>query len=129
MYLAALNTEIVKYTLLVMAFPVWMPFFKALYTELNDALAEEGGLFGRTPTQREIEVLATDPNRSKSPLVNREFDPSDPTRRGAHATPGAAPQRNAPPQKSRASSAGAESLGFSKPRGARGFSRKDRGGA
>jgi len=123
MFLAALNTEVFKYVVLAGTFPLWLPFLKALYTELDDALAAEGGLLGRTPTARELQVIARDPNRSKSPLVSQDFDPEDKSGRGrrsekagapAAKSAGSAPARGAPP-----------TAGFAKPRGARGFARKD----
>jgi hypothetical protein len=125
MVFAGLNTEVFKYVLVGITFPFWMPFFRALYAELNDALAEEGGLFGRTPTAREIQIIARDPNRSRSPLVSHEFDPDGHSPRGGRES---AP-KNAAPQRARGPAAKPPGIGFSKPRGVRGFARKDQRGS
>lgn len=132
MFLAALNTEIFKYVILVCAIPLWLPFFKALLAELNDSLAEEGGLFGRTPSKKELDFILRDPNRAASPLVSHEFDPSRAAREGkpqrrananVNAAAGASRTR-APAQGARG--AAPAKTGFAKPRGGRGFSRQDR---
>jgi len=59
---SGLNTEPVKYAILVLATPLWWPFAKSLWKSLNDALREEGGLLGRTPTEEQLrEMQANDP--------------------------------------------------------------------
>lgn len=50
----ALNSEPVKYGLVILLAPYWIPFFKALWHSLNDSLREEGGLFGRAPTPEQM---------------------------------------------------------------------------
>jgi hypothetical protein len=50
----ALNTEAVKYTILIVSLPLWWPFFRELWREFNDILAEEGGLLGRKPSESEL---------------------------------------------------------------------------
>lgn len=37
--------------------PAWLPVIKELYKEVNESLADEGGLFGRTPTQDEAQKI------------------------------------------------------------------------
>ncbi|HTF90926.1 MAG TPA: hypothetical protein VK843_21080 [Planctomycetota bacterium] len=125
MFLAALNTLFIKYAIIACTFPLWLPFLKALYVELNDALAAEGGLFGRTPTQRELRLITRDPTRSKSPLVSEEFDPDRPGQRRAQPTSTASGQRQATPKQARGPAPTAANFGFSKPRGKRGFARKE----
>ena len=128
MFLATLNTEIIKYVVIVGSFPLWLPFARALYIELNDALAAEGGLFGRTPSAREVAIIVADPNRSKSPLVNEEFDPHAHGQRGGRAAGTGTAQKNATAPKSRDGAGTTGKIGFAKPRGAHGFARKDQRG-
>ncbi|HUR26952.1 MAG TPA: hypothetical protein VM509_02090 [Planctomycetota bacterium] len=122
MLLAALNTEVMKYVLIVGTFPVWMPFLKALYTELDDALASEGGLLGRTPTPRELKAIEADPHRSKSPLVSRDRPEDASAPRGGRTVRTSAPERSVTATRARGTTG---TIGFSKPRGPRGFARKD----
>jgi len=53
----ALNTEYFKYVILVLLAPFWIPFFRSLWRTLNDSLREEGGLFGRPPTDEQLKAL------------------------------------------------------------------------
>jgi hypothetical protein len=53
----ALNSEPVKYGILALTAPMWIPFFKALWHTLNDGLREEGGLLGRPPTAEQLVEL------------------------------------------------------------------------
>jgi hypothetical protein len=41
------NSDAFKYFLLLLAAPIWWPFLKALYREYDNALADEGGIWGR----------------------------------------------------------------------------------
>ncbi|MEO6711037.1 MAG: hypothetical protein ABIP42_15760 [Planctomycetota bacterium] len=125
MFLAALNTLFVKYAIIACTIPLWLPFLKALYVELNDALAAEGGLFGRTPTQRELRLISRDPTRSKSPLVSQEYDPDRPGQQRARPAAAGSGQRQATAKQARGAAPAAANLGFSKPRGKRGFARKE----
>ncbi len=65
-----LNTPWVKYTILILATPIWWPFVKALWRALNDALRDEGGVFGHTPTAAEMDALDREYGAHVSPLVN-----------------------------------------------------------
>ena len=71
-FLAALqlNTEAVKYTLLAVSSPLWWPFVRELWREFNDILAEEGGLFGRQPTEKEIAQIRRERADREAALVN-----------------------------------------------------------
>jgi len=53
----ALNSEPVKYVLLAITAPFWIPFFRALYDEFNNAILDEGGLFGDPPSAEQIEKI------------------------------------------------------------------------
>ena len=127
MFFAALNSEIFKYVIFVCAIPLWLPFLKALLAELNDALATEGGLFGRTPSSKEIAFIERDPNRAKSPLVSHETDPDDLSAGEQAQRRPAAGQARGPTSKTAPRGGKPAGFGFSKPRGGRGLSRKDRG--
>jgi hypothetical protein len=50
-------TDVLKYVLIIALAPIWLPFVKALWEELNDALRPDGGLFGPEPTQRRREEI------------------------------------------------------------------------
>ena len=52
-----LNSEPVKYGILFLSSPIWLPFVKALWRALNDALRDEGGILGNTPTAAELRAL------------------------------------------------------------------------
>ena len=127
MFLAALNSDVVKFTLLAVTVPLWWPFLKALYTELNNALREEGGLLGSKPSEQELRRIDQAEGRYESPLVSQERKESQPRQ----ASPGSGAGRTRSSSARGGSSgparqAGATAkLGFSKPRGVRGFSRKE----
>jgi hypothetical protein len=124
MFLAAYNTEIAKYTLLVLAAPFWWPFLKALYAELNNALREEGGLVGRAPSAEQLRKINRDAGEYQSPLISEEH-PVPGARRAAAPSRGVAggtkPRGEIPARRSEAPA----KAGFARPRTARGFSRKD----
>jgi 3-deoxy-7-phosphoheptulonate synthase len=65
-----LNSEPVKYAILLFTAPLWLPFLQALWRALNDALREEGGVMGVAPTENELEVLNRERAREISPLVS-----------------------------------------------------------
>ena len=48
------NTSLVKYLLLALAAPIWWPVLRALWVEVNRMLVEDGGVFGRPPTGKEV---------------------------------------------------------------------------
>jgi hypothetical protein len=65
----ALNTEFTKYTILIVSAPLWWPFLRELYKEFNDILAEEGGLLGRKPTEKELAQIRRRRAISEATLV------------------------------------------------------------
>jgi len=65
-----LNSEPVKYGLLVLTTPLWLPFVKALWRALNDSLRAEGGIMGGAPTRQELKSMNRDSAASVSPLVS-----------------------------------------------------------
>ncbi|MCC6408166.1 MAG: hypothetical protein IT453_13470 [Planctomycetes bacterium] len=74
-----LNSEPVKYTLVVLSAPFWWPFVKAMWEELNESLAEEGGLFGEEPDATELARMRGDYTR-ETPMVS---DPWEKPSRGS----------------------------------------------
>jgi hypothetical protein len=58
LYLALeLNSEPVKYAILALTAPLWIPFIKALWTTLDDSLRDEGGLMGEAPTREKLREM------------------------------------------------------------------------
>lgn len=53
----ATNREIIRWLLLIAMLPIGWPFVKTLWMDFNSALREEGGLFGRKPSAREVEEI------------------------------------------------------------------------
>ena len=65
-----MTTDILKYIVLILSAPLWMPFARALWEELNDALRPDGGLFGPEPTQRKREEILAEIAREEPRLVH-----------------------------------------------------------
>lgn len=65
-----LNSEPVKYGILALTFPFWMPFAKALWSELNSSLRDEGGVFGDVPTAAELRAIESQQGRFRSGMVS-----------------------------------------------------------
>ncbi len=63
-------TDILKYIVLIASAPLWLPFAKALWEELNDAFRPDGGLFGPEPTQRRREEILAEIAREEPRLVH-----------------------------------------------------------
>jgi hypothetical protein len=90
----SLNSEPVKYALIALTAPLWWPFVRALWRELNDSLRDEGGIFGQQLTRAELESVNKAKGRHESPLVSETWDeherggaaPSS-SRRGPRASP------------------------------------------
>ena len=75
MHLAiTLNSEPVKYAIILLTAPFWLPFVKALWRELNDSLREEGGLLGRTPTAQELAEMNREMGAHESALVSERWE-------------------------------------------------------
>jgi hypothetical protein len=92
-----LNSEPVKYAIVALAAPLWIPFAKALWHTLNDGLREEGGLLGRPPTEEQLAELERRFGPASSSLISVPKEgavrPRDPRagRRAAGAVAGRAP--------------------------------------
>ena len=52
-----INSEFTKYVLLALTFQWWFPFLKAIWDDFNDALRDEGGLFGMAPPRKRLEEM------------------------------------------------------------------------
>ena len=114
MFAANLNNEIFKYVLVAGTFPLWFPFFRALWQELNDCLRDEGGLFGKAPTPEELARM----NRELGPVnANMVSEPRESAlkaqanRRGPR---GSRPSPAAPPRASGPSRGGSAMTGPSR---------------
>ena len=65
------NTELIKYGLLIASAPLWLPFVKALWQELNDSLRDEGGLLGASPSAAKLRDIDREKGVFESPLVSQ----------------------------------------------------------
>ncbi len=52
-----LDTELLRWILFVAAAPVWWPFLRTVWRDIDEALAEEGGVFGREPGPRDLQRI------------------------------------------------------------------------
>jgi hypothetical protein len=61
------TVALLKYTVILMSSPIWLPFIKELWSEFSLAMREDGGLIGAKPTPRErqkiLDQLAREPLR------------------------------------------------------------------
>lgn len=100
-----INNEFFKYVVVALTSPWWLPFFKALIQDFNDALRDEGGLLGYAPTDSKLSelnrergtydsVLVSEPYPGAGGVQSRSASRSTPTR--ATSTRGAAPGPQAP---------------------------------
>ena len=64
------GTDFLKIGLILAAFPLWGPFAKALYEELQVALRPEGGLFGDNPSPRERRAIEAEIELEEMPQVH-----------------------------------------------------------
>lgn len=117
------NTDVVKVAVIAVASPVWIPFVRALWREMNDALREDGGLLGIAPTRQELRDINADRGEYVSPLVNVRMPPPGQQRRAGGAPAGKAPPAGAgsprPAQGARRGS------GFAAQRSMKGFAAHD----
>ncbi|MCA8980697.1 MAG: hypothetical protein H6831_07470 [Planctomycetes bacterium] len=95
-----LNKSLIKYGLLILTSPIWYPFLKAVWQELNTALRADGGLLGKLPSPRERAELERNPPLDEDPLVNVPIRrPGEKVARGRSAATsarGAEPRRAEP---------------------------------
>jgi len=67
------NEQILRWLLIFGAAPIWFPFLKALWDDFNSTLAEEGGLFGETPSLRERERIEKEKAKQPDVLVSEPW--------------------------------------------------------
>lgn len=84
--------ELLRILFVLATAPIWWPFAKAMWQELNDLLEEDGGLFGEEPPPRRKAELREARARRPSPLVHEWVAHFRPTAgpRGEGAAPNAA---------------------------------------
>jgi hypothetical protein len=85
----SINSEPIKYAVVLLASPIWLPFIKGLIKEFNDALRDEGGLFGQAPSKQQLRDMDKELGRFESPMVSELHDESTRAR-----NLGRAPKRN-----------------------------------
>ncbi|MDP6839829.1 MAG: hypothetical protein QF724_12910 [Planctomycetota bacterium] len=66
----SLNTELVKYFLILALAPLWVPVARALWAEFKDALKEDGGFSGPAPSRHKREQLAQERRQAPDPLMH-----------------------------------------------------------
>jgi hypothetical protein len=112
-----INKDILRWVLLLAAMPIWLPFLRILWRDFNRALEEEGGIFGRTPSARDVERIRLEKLREPESLVSERW-----ARRGEGTTPaarapgGGATRQGSPVGGFRSSGAGTSSAGSRSPR-------------
>lgn len=65
---------IIKFAVIAALSPVWWPIVRTLYAEAQGALRREGGLFGRTPTVREMQRIEARKGEYVSGLLDDRND-------------------------------------------------------
>jgi hypothetical protein len=89
------NKELLRYLLLIGAAPVWVPFLRTLWKDFNEALREEGGLFGSLPSPREQEEIRREKAGKPDTLVSEPWVRSGEQRAPRMRSPSAAPRPTA----------------------------------
>ena len=64
----------VKLAIIGVLAPVWWPFLRAVWAEVEGSLRPEGGLFGRPPTRTELERLEARKGAYVMPLDGQRRD-------------------------------------------------------
>jgi len=75
-----LNKSLIKYGLLILTSPIWFPFLKAVWEEINIALRADGGLLGKLPGPRQRAELERRLSPEEDPLVNEPIQRPGETR-------------------------------------------------
>ncbi|MDP6539936.1 MAG: hypothetical protein QF903_04985 [Planctomycetota bacterium] len=90
-----LSRDLARYLLLALTAPLWVPFVKAVWEELNRALRDDGGVFGPLPGPAESERIE-ERERAKEPslVAERLTEPGAPSAappRSTAVAPGTVP--------------------------------------
>ena len=81
-----LDLELLRWILLIGAAPIWWPFLRTVWRDIDEALAEEGGIFGRTPSARELEEIRRRKAEQPDPLHSEPWArPDSPSATGGFA--------------------------------------------
>jgi len=92
--------EVLKYLVVFASVPIWLPFAKALFGELTDALRADGGLSGPSTNARQRAEIQARINRTEEPrLVDEPIAnarASLNTQQQGSSSSGPAPTRAAP---------------------------------
>jgi hypothetical protein len=67
------NTELLRWILLIGAAPIWWPFLRTLWRDFDETLAEEGGVFGRPPGPKELERIRARKRGQPDPLISEPW--------------------------------------------------------
>jgi hypothetical protein len=65
-----MNTDILKWIVLLGSAPFWLPFARALWEELNEAMRPDGGVFGKTPGPLERKQIEQEMEREPPRVVH-----------------------------------------------------------
>jgi hypothetical protein len=71
---SGLNSEPVKYAIVALTAPLWIPFVRSLYRTLDDALRDEGGLFGEAPSPEKLREIDRERGPAKGALTSTPID-------------------------------------------------------
>jgi hypothetical protein len=94
--------DIVRYLIVILAAPIWVPFVLTLWRDFNAALRREGGLLGRSPSALELQRMDAQGEPEISRLVSEPIvRPEDQRKsklgvRRARKAPVASPVANKP---------------------------------
>lgn len=118
------NSEFFKYILIAVAAPFWLPFLKALWSDFDRSLRDEGGLlgYGPTPTWLEEKRRKEDEDEGEytSSLINQTWEQAG--RRGPRGS------NFPPPQSSSNASGGRTGIAGGRSSAGREAPRRTRGG-
>jgi hypothetical protein len=102
--------ELLKVGVVLLLAPVWLPFMRALWNDLQDLFEEDGGLFGDDPGPRRREEIRAAKAR-RPPLMVHEWV--------AHHHPGEARNNAVPAARRTTAPSGRSSVGVSSVGGVR----------
>lgn len=92
------NTELLRWILLLGAAPLWWPFLRTLWQDFDETLAEEGGVFGRPPGPKELERIRARKAGRPDPLISEPWAQAKDKGAGGAAAPGSRSGFQRPPR-------------------------------
>jgi hypothetical protein len=75
--MSELQNILFKAFLVLVTAPAWWPFLKAVWEEFNEAMADEGGIFGRAPSPLELGEIRERQLDAEDPLVHEPWPSAD----------------------------------------------------